>query len=58
MRVHFRNVTVAIFAEFGLYKEEAYYHSLMAGYRLYAHGIPIAYKSDHVVKETNAKYLM
>jgi hypothetical protein len=53
-----RNVTVAIFAEFSLYKMEAYYPSLTAGYRLNYYGVPVAYKSDHVNKDTNAKYLM
>ncbi|POR34075.1 Uncharacterized protein TPAR_05713 [Tolypocladium paradoxum] len=48
------NVTLAIFAEFSLYKWEAYSPSLCAGHLLDKHGIPVAYKSDG---PTNAKYL-
>jgi imidazolonepropionase-like amidohydrolase len=51
------NVTVAIFAEFSLYKAEAYSPSLYAGHILDKNGIPVAYKSDHVIGLTNAKYL-
>lgn len=51
------NVTVAIFAEFSLYKAEAYHPSLYAGHILDKNGVPVAYKSDHVIGMTNAKYL-
>ncbi|KAJ4858939.1 amidohydrolase family domain-containing protein [Trichoderma breve] len=51
------NVTVAIFAEFSLYKQEAYSPSLYAGHILDKNGIPVAYKSDHVIGLTSAKYL-
>ncbi|EHK48366.1 carbohydrate esterase family 9 protein [Trichoderma atroviride IMI 206040] len=51
------NVTVAIFAEFSLYKSEAYSPSLYAGHILDKNGIPVAYKSDHAIGLTNAKYL-
>lgn len=53
-----RNVTIATFAEFSLYKWEAYAPSLYAGHILDRHGIPVAYKSDHFEDFTNAKYLM
>ncbi|KAN0106170.1 carbohydrate esterase family 9 protein-like protein [Hyaloscypha variabilis] len=52
------NITVATFAEFGLYKKEAYEANLWAGKILAEHGVPVAYKSDHVETETNAKYLL
>lgn len=51
------NVTLAIFAEFSLYKWESYSPSLYAGHILDKHGIPVAYKSDHVSGPMNAKYL-
>ncbi|KAL7798441.1 carbohydrate esterase family 9 protein [Trichoderma ceciliae] len=51
------NVTVAIFAEFSLYKAEAYSPNLYAGHVLDKNGIPVAYKSDHVIGLTSAKYL-
>ncbi|KND94996.1 hypothetical protein TOPH_00533 [Tolypocladium ophioglossoides CBS 100239] len=51
------NVTLAIFAEFSLYKWESYSPSLYAGHILDKHGIPVAYKSDHVTGPMNAKYL-
>ncbi|KAH6610386.1 hypothetical protein Trco_000406 [Trichoderma cornu-damae] len=51
------NVTAAIFAEFSLYKAEAYSPSLYAGHILDGNGIPVAYKSDHVIGLTSAKYL-
>lgn len=51
------NVTVAIFAEFSLYKQEAYSPNLYAGHILDKNGIPVAYKSDHVIGMTSAKYL-
>lgn len=51
------NVTIATFAEFSLYKWETYSPSLYAGHTLDKHGIPVAYKSDHVTELTNAKYL-
>lgn len=52
------NVTIATFAEFSLYKHEAYYPSLEAGAILTQNGLNVAYKSDHVTEETNAKYVM
>lgn len=51
------NITIAIFAEFSLYKSEAYNPSLSAGQILDSHGINVAYKSDHSTRELNAKYL-
>ncbi|ORY70057.1 uncharacterized protein BCR38DRAFT_481208 [Pseudomassariella vexata] len=52
------NVTIATFAEFALYKHEAYHPSLYAGAILDAHGIPVAYKSDHSGESMNAKYVV
>ncbi|KAG4443289.1 hypothetical protein IFR05_001233 [Cadophora sp. M221] len=52
------NITIATFSEFGFYKKEAYEANLWAGKILSDHGVPIAYKSDHVEPETNAKYLL
>ncbi|KAH7317715.1 hypothetical protein BKA65DRAFT_438774 [Rhexocercosporidium sp. MPI-PUGE-AT-0058] len=52
------NITIATFSEFGFYKKEAYESNLWAGKILSDHGVPIAYKSDHVEPETNAKYLL
>lgn len=52
------NITIATFAEFSLYKWEAYNPSLYAGHILDKHGIPVAYKSDHSADFTNARYLM
>ena len=40
-----RNITIATFAEFSLYKLEAYFPSLKAGKILTDHGLPVAYKS-------------
>ncbi|EHK24608.1 carbohydrate esterase family 9 protein [Trichoderma virens Gv29-8] len=51
------NVTIAIFAEFSLYKAESYSPNLYAGYILDKNGVPVAYKSDHVIGLTSAKYL-
>lgn len=53
-----RNITIATFSEFALYKKEAYEANLWAGKILEEHGVPVAYKSDHVEQETNAKYLL
>lgn len=53
-----RNVTIATFAEFALYKQEAYAASLSAGKILNDHGVPIAYKSDHAMEDTSAQYLL
>lgn len=53
-----RNLTIATFAEFSLYKEEAYDPSLFAGKILAEHGVPVAYKSDHAVADTSAQYLL
>lgn len=52
------NVTIATFAELHLYKQEAYDASLYAGHVLDRHDIPVAYKSDHYLDVTNARYLM
>ncbi|KAI1861014.1 hypothetical protein JX265_009633 [Neoarthrinium moseri] len=52
------NVTIATFAEDALYKHEAYNPSLYAGAILDAHGLPVAYKSDHAGESTDAKYVM
>ena len=52
------NVTIATFAEFGLYKWEAYAANLYAGKIIHEHGLPLAYKSDHSAEPTNAKYLL
>ncbi|KAF6835854.1 hypothetical protein CMUS01_05635 [Colletotrichum musicola] len=58
LKTYGENVTVATFAEFSLYKWESYAPSLSAGKILNEHGVPVAYKSDHVAPETNAKYIM
>ncbi|KAK2031860.1 hypothetical protein LX32DRAFT_712463 [Colletotrichum zoysiae] len=62
LKAYGENVTIATFAEFGLYKFEAYAPSLSASRILNEHGIPVAFKSDHVEEEhvppTNAKYIM
>ncbi|KAG9237926.1 hypothetical protein BJ875DRAFT_452450 [Amylocarpus encephaloides] len=52
------NITIATFSDFGFYKKEAYEANLWAGKILAKHGVPVAYKSDHVQEETNAKYLL
>jgi imidazolonepropionase-like amidohydrolase len=52
------NITIATFSEFGFYKKEGYESNLWAGKILAEHGVPVAYKSDHVREETNAKYLL
>lgn len=53
-----RNLTIATFAEFALYKKEAYAASLSAGKILNDHDIPVAYKSDHSMEDTSSKYLL
>lgn len=53
-----RNLTIATFAEFALYKKEAYAASLSAGKILNDHDIPVAYKSDHAQEDTSSKYLL
>ncbi|KAF5012422.1 hypothetical protein F66182_15263, partial [Fusarium sp. NRRL 66182] len=53
-----QNITVATFAEFSLYKVEGYEGNLQAGKILAEHGVPLAFKSDHVEPNTNAKYLL
>lgn len=53
-----RNLTIATFAEFALYKQEAYAASLSAGKILNDHGVPVAYKSDHVMEDMSSKYLL
>lgn len=52
------NVTIATFAEYGLYKREAYQASLRAGKILSDHGVPVAYKSDHFGEDSNARWLL
>ncbi|KAF3770463.1 hypothetical protein M406DRAFT_344188 [Cryphonectria parasitica EP155] len=51
------NITVATFAEFALYKQEAYAASLYAGKILNDHGVPVAYKSDNAQEDLSAQYL-
>lgn len=53
-----QNITIATFSDFGLYKKEAYDANVYAGKILAEHGIPVAYKSDHVNEGTSAKYLL
>jgi imidazolonepropionase-like amidohydrolase len=53
-----QNITIATFAEFSLYKVEAYQSSLWAGKILNDHGLPVAYKSDHSDDGLDAKYLL
>lgn len=53
-----RNLTIATFAEFALYKKEAYAASLSAGKILNDHNIPVAYKSDHSAEDLGSKYLL
>lgn len=53
-----QNITIATFSDFGLYKKEAYDANLYAGKILAEHGVPVAYKSDHVHEGTSAKYLL
>lgn len=53
-----RNITIATFAEFALYKQEAYAASLSAGKILNDHDIPVAYKSDHAGGDSSAQYLL
>ncbi|KAK1984803.1 hypothetical protein LZ30DRAFT_585391 [Colletotrichum cereale] len=55
LKAYGENVTIATFAEFGLYKFEAYAPSLSASRILNEHGIPVAFKSDHVEEE---RYIM
>ncbi|CRG89988.1 Multiple PDZ domain protein [Talaromyces islandicus] len=52
------NITIATFADFSLYKKEGYDGNLWAGKILAEHGVPVAYKSDHVDETTNARYLL
>lgn len=52
------NLTVATFAEFALYKQEAYAASLSAGKILNDHDIPVAYKSDHAGGDSSAQFLL
>jgi hypothetical protein len=42
------NITIATFAEFGLYKQEGYEANLWAGKILAKHGVPVAYKSVRI----------
>lgn len=53
-----RNLTIATFAEFALYKKEAYAASLSAGKILNDHNISVAYKSDHAEEDMSSKYLL
>ncbi|KAH8658291.1 hypothetical protein BX600DRAFT_524683 [Xylariales sp. PMI_506] len=52
------NITIATFAEFGLYKMEASQANLYAGKILVEHGIPLAFKSDQSSSPLSAKYLL
>ncbi|KAJ4423943.1 hypothetical protein N0V82_001371 [Gnomoniopsis sp. IMI 355080] len=52
------NLTIATFAEFALYKQEAYGGNLWAGKILNEHGLPVAYKSDHSAGDVSAQYLL
>lgn len=52
------NLTVALFAEFAFYKQEAYAGSLSAGKILNEHDVPVAYKSDHAEGDTSAQFLL
>lgn len=56
--MYHRNITIATFAEFGLYKKEAYSANLRAGKILNDHGLPVAYKSDHAGEDSSAQYLL
>lgn len=58
LRERVPNITIATFAEFSLYKHEAYWPNLYAGHILDKNGVKVAYKSDHVATFTNAKYLL
>jgi len=40
-----RNITIATFSTFGLYKKEGYEANLWGGKILAEHGVPVAYKS-------------
>ncbi|EED16397.1 conserved hypothetical protein [Talaromyces stipitatus ATCC 10500] len=53
-----QNITVATFSDFSLYKKEGYEGNLQAGKILAEHGVPLAFKSDHVEPNTNARYLL
>ncbi|KAH6967848.1 carbohydrate esterase family 9 protein [Ilyonectria sp. MPI-CAGE-AT-0026] len=53
------NITIATFAEFSLYKQEAYFPSLFSSSILHQSHVPVAFKSDHSVGGVlNAKYLL
>ncbi|KAF7556433.1 hypothetical protein G7Z17_g1401 [Cylindrodendrum hubeiense] len=51
------NITIATFAENGLFKAEAYDANLRGGKILNDHGLPVAFKSDHTGEGNFAKYL-
>ncbi|KAJ5348747.1 hypothetical protein MYU51_006939 [Penicillium brevicompactum] len=51
------NITIATFAEHGLYKAEAYGANLRGPKILDDHGVRVALKSDHNSEEFYAKYL-
>jgi hypothetical protein len=50
------NITIATFAEFSLYKKEAYDANLWAGKILAEHGVPVAYKSVGCAKIPRASF--
>lgn len=50
------NITIAIFADLWGYKSEAFHSSPYAGKILTDAGVPVAYKSDHFV--TNSQHLL
>lgn len=51
-----RNITIATFSEFGLYKKEAYESNLWAGKILAEHGVPVAYKSVSILSNVDREY--
>ena len=52
------NLTVATFAEMGLYKHESLKSNLFAAKILNDHDVPVAFKSDHGGDELAAKHLI
>jgi hypothetical protein len=51
------NITIATFAELGLYKKEAYDANLWAGKILAEHGVPVAYKSVGCAKSQELTFI-
>lgn len=50
-----RNITIATFSDFSLYKQEAYGANLYAGKILSEHGVPVAYKSVNLWRSVSGK---